>query len=327
MITREEAERVAGLAATEWGATARAPDLVTIRENAVFRAELPGGRPIALRLHRPGYQSRAGIEAELDWTAGLAARGLPVPLPVRTRTGALTWSAGPQIVSAVGWLEGAPIGRAGATLPGDRAAQVALFHRIGRLLAALHAATDAMALSPALPRPRWDREGLLGENPTWGRFWENPAFGPGDRGLIAEARALAAAQLDRIGTGALAFGLIHADVMRENLLAGTDGRLNLIDFDDSGYGYRHYDLGTALVQSLEESNLPGMADALLEGYAGAAGDAGEPGDLRLFTLLRCLASAGWIATRAAPDDPRQALYAGRVRRLASHLLKDRPGWP
>jgi len=283
LITREEAERVAGLAATEWGATARAPDLVTIRENAVFRAELPGGRPIALRLHRPGYQSRAGIEAELDWTAGLAARGLPVPLPVRTRTGALTWSAGPQIVSAVGWLEGAPIGRAGATLPGDRAAQVALFHRIGRLLAALHAATDAMALSPALPRPRWDREGLLGENPTWGRFWENPAFGPGDR--------------------------------------------NLIDFDDSGYGYRHYDLGTALVQSLEESNLPGMADALLEGYAGAAGDAGEPGDLRLFTLLRCLASAGWIATRAAPDDPRQALYAGRVRRLASHLLKDRPGWP
>ena len=327
MITPAEAERIAGLAAAEWGATARAPELVTIRENAVFRAELPGGRVIALRLHRPGYQSRAGSGAELDWTTGLATLGLPVPEPVPTQAGALTWNAGPVIVSAVGWLEGEPVGRAGALLAGNRAAQAAGFHRIGRLLADLHRATDALAMPATLPRPRWDRDGLLGDNPTWGRFWENPMFSAGDRGLIAEARSFAAARLDRIGTHAPAFGLIHADVMRENILAGPDGRLSLIDFDDSGYGYRLYDLGTALVQSLEEPHLPHLADALLEGYAGAGGDVGEPGDLRLFTLLRCLASAGWITTRAAPDDPRQVLYTDRVRRLATGVLGGHPGWP
>lgn len=328
MISKAEAERIAGLAAQEWDAGARPPDLITIRENAVFRARQATGRVIALRLHRPGYQSREGIETELRWTIGLAGHGLPVPEPVPTRDGALTWHSGEVIVSAVGWLEGNPVGRADTPLAGDRATQIELFERLGRLLADLHRATDAMNLPPALPRPRWDCEGLLGANPTWGRFWENPGFRAGDQGLIATVREMAADRLNRIGTAAPAFGLIHADVMRENVLAASDGTLNLIDFDDSGYGYRLYDLGTALVQSLEEPGLPGMALALLEGYADGGGNPGEGmRDLMMFTLLRCLASAGWIDTRAPADDPRRKLYVERVLRLSARITEGRCDWP
>lgn len=328
MITQAEAERIAGLAAPEWGAGDRNPDLITIRENAVFRAEQATGRVIALRLHRPGYQSREGIETELRWTMGLAAQGLSVPEPILTKDGALTRHSGAVIVSAVGWLNGTPVGRADTPLAGDRAAQERLFGALGRLLAALHKTTDALNLPPTLPRPRWDCEGLLGENPTWGRFWENPGFSAGDQGLIAAVRKIAADRLNRIGTSAPAFGLIHADVMRENILAAPDGTLNLIDFDDSGYGYRLYDLGTALVQSLEEPNLPHMAEALLAGYADAGGDPGEGmRDLMLFTLLRCLASAGWIDTRAPADDPRRKLYVDRVLRLSAPIAEGRCVWP
>ncbi len=327
MISEAEAKRIAGLAAPEWGAGAKPPDLITIRENAVFRAEQATGRVIALRLHRPGYQSREGIETELRWTMGLAAQGLSVPEPILTRDGALTWHAGDVTVSAVGWLSGTPVGRAGTPLAGDRAAQEILFGTLGRLLAALHKATDALNLPPTLPRPRWDIEGLLGANPTWGRFWENPGFRAGDQGLIAAMRDMAADRLGRIGTAAPAFGLIHADIMRENILAAPDGTLNLIDFDDSGYGYRLYDLGTALVQSLEEPNLPCMAEALLAGYADGGGDPGEGmPDLMLFTLLRCLASTGWIDTRAPTDDPRRKLYVDRVLRLSARIAERRQVW-
>lgn len=327
MITPEEAARIAAMAAAEWRADAGTLRLISIRENAVFRAEAADGRAIALRLHRPGYQSRAGIETELRWTLGLAEQGLAVPHPVPARDGGLTRVAGPVTVSAVGWLDGAPIGRAGQPLAGDRAAQVRLYRQIGGLLAAMHRATDRLALPDDLPRPRWDSEGLLGEAPVWGRFWENPGFTADDLPLVDGLRRLARARLADIGPVAPAFGLIHADVMRENILAAPDGTLRLIDFDDSGYGYRMYDLGTTLVQSLEEPNLPQMAEALLEGYQTAGGDAGKGlSDLILFTLLRCLASTGWIATRAAPDDPRQALYIDRVRRLARPLLSGTVGW-
>lgn len=328
MILAGEAAQIAARAAREWGAGAKPPELITIRENAVFRAEQATGRVIALRLHRPGYQSRAGIEAELNWTLGLAAQGLPVPEPIPTGDGALTWRQGDVVVSAVGWLDGAPLGRADTVLAGDRAAQEKLFAALGRLLAGFHRATDVLALPADLPRPRWDGEGLLGANPTWGRFWENPGYRAEDQGLIAAVRAFALERLRHIGTAAPMFGLIHADVMRENVLIAPDGTLNLIDFDDSGYGYRLYDLGTALVQSLEEPNLPFLAGALLEGYAAGGGNVGNgPQDLMLFTLLRSLASTGWIDSRAPEGDPRRKLYVERALRLSARVAEGRCDWP
>ncbi len=48
---------------------------------------------------------------------------------------------------------------------------------------------------------------------------------------------------------------MHADVLRENVfVAGKT--LFLIDFDDSGFGFPLYDLGTVLSQDLYE---PGYA--------------------------------------------------------------------
>ena len=328
MIDRAEALRIAQSAAPHWGAAGKAPELITIRENAVFRAVQNDGAAIALRLHRPGYQTRAGIEAELAWTEGLAVRGLPVPRPVHTLDGSMTWTTGGIVVSAVGWLQGEPVGHAGIPLAGDRATQVGLFGAIGRLLADLHRATDALALPADLPRPRWDRDGLLGANPVWGRFWENPGFDRDGRALVDDVRVFADDHLAGMGTSAPAFGLIHADALRENILADRDGALRLIDFDDSGYGYRMYDLGTALVQSLEEPHLPDLAAALLDGYGAGGGHVGDGmRGLMLFTLLRCLASAGWIVSRAAPDDPRQLLYVNRVLRLAPRVLAGQSEWP
>lgn len=295
------------------------PRLIKIRENIVYRVILPDGTGAALRLHRPGYQSRKGVEAELDWMAQLARRDIPVPPPIPTKTGDLTAMVGDRVASCVGWLEGEPIGAGDVPLAGPVDQNCAVMRALGQLLAKVHRATDALDLPSSDARPCWDASGICGPDPLWGRFWDNPALTPENRDLLIAARDKAGAALEGFNGS---YGLIHADVLRENVLAGPAG-LSLIDFDDAGYGFRAYDLGTALVQNLEEPALPDLVQALVEGYGL---DNSTHAQLPLFVALRTFASAGWIVSRAEPDDPKQAFYAARAVKMARHVLTDSAPW-
>ena len=150
--------RAAHDALQAWDAVKTAPRLVSHRENVVFDASLSGGRRIALRLHRPGYQERAAIEAELNWCAALAAQGLPLPCPVPTRTGALTVQAGSRLASCVDWLDGTPIGAGDQPLGPDAASVARDARALGRLIAQLHNATDA---HPPAPFHRFTTSNIL----------------------------------------------------------------------------------------------------------------------------------------------------------------------
>lgn len=79
MTGQAQAEAMARAALAYWGGEVSAPKLINIRENIVFQVWLRDGMVAALRLHRPGYQSRAAIEAELIWTERLAEAGMRVP--------------------------------------------------------------------------------------------------------------------------------------------------------------------------------------------------------------------------------------------------------
>jgi Ser/Thr protein kinase RdoA (MazF antagonist) len=110
---------------------------------------------------------------------------------------------------------------------------------VGDLVARFHDATDALTLPDWFTRPRWDVAGLTGETPFWGRFWDHPALEPDERETLLAARAHVAGTLATRGGD---FGLIHADVLRENVLFAASGP-HLIDFDDAGFGFRAFDLG------------------------------------------------------------------------------------
>jgi Ser/Thr protein kinase RdoA (MazF antagonist) len=197
------------------------------------------------------------------------------------------------------------------------AEQVARHRALGRLLAQLHSATDALVPPPDFVRTRWDRDGLLGETPFWGRFWDHPALQPEDAALLRKTRDFLR---ERIGDHATSgsFGLIHADVLRENVFVGENG-LSLIDFDDSGFGFRLYDLGTVLSQNLFEPALPRIAQALAEGYA--ATRPLDPTMIPVFTLMRCCASVGWTMPRLAPDDPIHRSHIARAVGLARRVME------
>jgi Ser/Thr protein kinase RdoA (MazF antagonist) len=303
-----------------WGATG-APRLIKDRENTVYEIALPDGARAALRLHRPGYQSMAAIRSELWWMDRLAEAEVPVPRPVPTRDGALVAEVAGRAASVVSWVEGAQIGDGATPLEDDADAVAARYRALGHLIARMHDATDALLLPPDFERLSWNRPGYTGGEPLWGRFWENPALSHDEAGLLRAARAEADAALARHEAEGADFGLIHADVLRENVLS-HEGRLSLIDFDDSGFGFRAYDLATAEVQGLEDPMNATASLALHEGYRAARrADAPPLGDVTLFVALRTFASCGWIVTRAAPDDPRQRFYADRAVRAARRLMR------
>lgn len=302
-------------AAALWGATVSR--LIVERENAVYEIALPGGGRAALRLHRAGYQDAAAIRSELWWCAELAARGVAVPAALPARDGALlqVLPSG-RLASVIDWVEGAPIGLAGVPLTGGLPEQAAVHRDLGRLLARMHNATDQLTLPQGFVRPRWDIDGLVGEAPLWGRFWEHAEASPDQRAILRAARHWLRDRLLAYASDA-DVGLIHADVLRENILSSADG-LVLIDFDDSGFGFRPYDLGTALSQNLYEPFYPQIRAALIEGYAELRGIDASVVDA--FTLARTLASVGWAMPRLAPGHPVHASHLARAVKCAQMVM-------
>lgn len=300
--------------------TARTPHLVADRENAVFRIDLHQGAA-ALRLHRRGYQQEEAIRSELWWMQALADAGLRVPRPISLPGGDLVARLiDGRLATAVTWLDGDPIGAGGRPLAQTGGDRTGLFERLGGMLSQLHLVTDRWQPPPGFRRPRWDLDGLLGEAPFWGRFWEHPALSAAEGARLSAARHHLRQLIADFAAAGADQGLIHADVLRENVLDGPAG-LCLIDFDDCGQGFRLYDLGTALSQCLDEPDFGALRDALIRGYDRVRPlSAADRGMVMPFTLMRTLASVGWVAPRLAPDHPRHRAYIDRALALMDRML-------
>ena len=298
-------------AAAHWNA--KPLKLLRDRENAVFEVALPKGRA-ALRLHREGYQDDAAIRSELWWCAALAAEGVNVPAAIAAQDGSLlvTLSTGRK-ASCIEWIEGDALGEAGKPFEQPLPVLLAQHRALGRLVADIHRATARLSLPADFTRPRWDIPGLVGETPFWGRFWEHPVATPEQRATLIRARAYLAERLaDHARTAPVM--PVHADVLRENILV-NDHSLSLIDFDDSGWGFALYDLGTVMSQNLYEPAREAIGEALMEGYGTTNREM-----VNLFTLARTCASVGWTMPRLALEDPVHPRHLARACMWANRIF-------
>jgi Ser/Thr protein kinase RdoA (MazF antagonist) len=290
-----------------WPIDASSIELAARRENMVFRAGA-----YALRLHRKGYRSDAELESELSFMAALAENGLDVPEPIRSRNGHNIEIVDGVRASVLTWLGGRPLGETGRPLIVDD--RLGTFRRLGEIIARLHAIIDRWTPPPEFTRLQWDTEGLLGDNPAWGRFWENPKLTPAQRSLTREARKKLRAQISAMPN--LDFGLIHADLVSENIL--VEGlNIRIIDFDDSGFGFRLQDIATALIKNIEEPDFASLREALCQGYLAL-----RPLDearIDAFLLIRALSLVGWIIPRMA--DPGGEARCNRFITQATRLAE------
>lgn len=306
-------------ALSAWGA--QHIRMIKDRENQVHEVKIGGARA-ALRLHRPGYMSKAAIRSELIWMAGLSDAGMdvPAPLPAKDDSTVVTLSSG-RLATVVSWVEGAPIGDGDLAFEMPIAEQISIYYKLGRELARLHNITDTLTLPDGFTRHRWDLDGLLGDTPFWGRFWECPALNAEERALINRARAVAHDRVQAYVENGADFGLIHADALRENVFI-KDGAITLIDFDDAGFGFRLYDLAVMMTQNEQEPAAAEIQAAAITGYRELRAFSNEAEDLLpMFIMIRRFASMGWAVPRNEDGGAAIRAYTEKAIRAARQFLQ------
>lgn len=318
--TAADVTALARHALEHWGVRNAEPELLKYRENAVFRVRLADGRPAAMRIHRLGYHSDAALRSELQWMAFLQSAGVATPSPVPTLAGDLFVPVGigtsaPRQVDCLSWLEGRAVGARGVPLDYTPQRAREVFTAIGRTIARMHNAAANWVPPQGFARHAWDFDGFFGPNPTWGRFETCPFLDDANRDLVRRAHKKAVAALSRHERSPRNFGLIHADLVRENVLLDGD-TIEIIDFDDCGYGWHMYDLAVALYQNREEAIYPLIEAALLGGYRQERElTAQDIAALPLFAALRAFAFLGWVQSRVEGDIPRRSGTACQSLRL------------
>ena len=258
-----------------------------------------GGRWF-LKLGRPGAIEPARAELALGLAGALADLGLPVPRPRPTRSGRpWCWLDGLR-VAVFELVDGDPLD--------DRALADA---GVARLVAAVHAATPALAI----PVPFVERFEVAAAELHRHLAALDPDAGPTDE-LAAEARALVwpqrralLATLERVQALAAAAGarpgervLCHRDLIGDNLLVDPGGRLWVVDWDGAALAPREADL--ALFTG------PGF-ERFLAAYEADAGPVDLDPDLVAFFLLRRNLDdlTDWLGAALARDRPTSQRHA------------------
>lgn len=280
-----------------WAETANGTaHLVNHSENHTFRIDVPSGEHFSLRVHRPGYQSRANIESELAWLDALRRdTGLPVPQPIKGQDGRILQAfeqagQGPRLAVLFAHVAGQE--------PAASGNLEALFVTLGGFAARMHRHVIEWRRPLGFERQIWSAERILDADGLWGDWRAAPGVSADIRTMLDDLDALLRRQLADYGTAGDRFGLIHADMRLGNLLVDGD-HVTLIDFDDSGFCWFAYDFAAAI--SFHETHLavPALKAAWLRGYLPIR--ALMPDDIAAMdtmVILRRMALLAWVGSHS-----------------------------
>lgn len=294
-----------------WGLDGAALDLIKHRENAVFKVQPAGCDPVALRVHRLGYHSDDELRSELAWMQALTQSGVPTPDIIPASDGAQFKSIAadgydqPFQIDVLAWATGEPMGSFEDGTAQDAETMVSLFRDLGQMMAKVHNQGAQWQKPEGFTRHGWDIDGLTGDDPFWGRYWELELLTPEQQEMMLKVRSKLRAQLTEFGTDPDRFGLIHADFMPENILSDGDD-IRVIDFDDAGFGWFMYDIATSVFFQADEPYFDDIVGALIEGYSSERELPEEHiAMLPVFMMARGVAVLGWAHSRKETQTARE----------------------
>ncbi len=228
--------------------------------------------------------------------------GVAVPVVVPTTSGALyTTRSGDGLpgeiqIDLFEWIDGEQLGSVEEGLT-DESSVTSTFATIGELAAQVHNQASNWTPPEGFVRHAWDADGLAGEQPVWGRFWDYGRATPEQQELMLRARETIYERLSRLPKTSESYSMIHADFAPENVLVDGD-RVRLIDFDDAGFGWHMFEIATSLYFVREEPAYQAAFDAIIDGYRRYRDlDDETLAQLPVLNLARAFAYVGWVHTR------------------------------
>jgi Ser/Thr protein kinase RdoA (MazF antagonist) len=272
--------------------------LLSLSENATYRIDDPAAnRTAVLRVHRTGYHPPGAVASELAWLQALRKdEGLLTPAVYRAVDGrdVVDITVGDLTRQTVlfEWLPG-------TEPPEDKLSEK--FELLGEICARMHRHSRSWQRPPGFVRFDWDFDSCVGDTPRWGRWQDGIGVGSPELQILNRAAALMRERLDRYGRGKDRFGLIHADVRLANLLADGDD-IQVIDFDDCGFGWFMFDLATAVSFMEHDPRVPELCDAWVRGYRRVLPlEPEDEAEIPTFVLLRRLQLVAWVGSHRFAD--------------------------
>ncbi len=289
------------------GHPAASVELLNVSENATFLVTDPDTGPSVLRVHRLGYHTEPEIVSELAWMDALRAEaGVRTPRVIPAADGRRVVTVpepggqNRRYCVRFEFLPGTEPG--GAQNPGEEPALAAAhFAELGEITARMHRHAREWDRPAGFTRFHWDYAAAFGPQARWGRWQDGIGVGSPERAILARLDSTLQARLQAFGSGPERYGLVHADTRLANLLV-HDGLVSVIDFDDAGFSWYLYDLGTSVSFFEHEPQVPGLVGAWLEGYRRAGRlSAAEEAEIWTFIMFRRLLLVAWIGSHGAAD--------------------------
>jgi len=317
-------DRVADVATTALERYGRGPGttvtLIDVSENATFRVDDPTAGPSVLRVHRLDYHGPGAIDSELAWMDALRREaGVRTPRVIESVAGERVVSVpdpaggGDRRCVMFEYLDGRP--------PAERDGDS--FEELGEITARMHRHSRGWRRPPGFTRFDWDYEAALGRVARWGRWQDGAGMGPAELEVLGRLDRTLHERLARFGTGPGRHGLVHADTRLANLLVAGDGSVSVIDFDDSGFSWFLYDLGTSVSFFEHQPQVPELIDRWLTGYRRhLALPADDEAEIWTFILFRRLLLVAWIGSHGGVELARRlgAGYTAGTCELAERYL-------
>ena len=299
-------QRAAEQALSNWTLDIDKLTLSSRSENVVYKVTTQSSDNYALRIHRPGYNSIEELNSEVNWSQALRESGVYVPKHILTRDGKhyakvkLEPTKQIHYVGLIEWLDGESLENLIKTSEKPQIKEY--YFKLGELMAQVHNQSASWNPPKSFTRRKWDADGLMGDNPLWGRFWEVNELAAEERSLLEAARIRLHQEISEFEKTPSTYGIIHADLHAANVLVQGE-KLQIIDFDDCGYSWHAYEIAVAETDAsskIKEDRISSkeIRSAMIDGYNNLRPlTATTKNQLSVLTLVRQLISLGWANDR------------------------------